>query len=82
MFEWERIARASRVFEDDAAAASQSETLFRDSDPSVETGAQQTDGREGVPSPFSWTTSWSFSTLTVRGIGLEGAEPMVSVRDK
>ena len=80
MFEWERIARASRVFAEAAAAASQLDTLFRDSDPSAETGAQPTDGRE-VVSPFSWMTSSTVSALTGRA-GLEGAEPMVSVRDK
>ena len=82
MFEWERIARASRVFAEAEAAVSQLETLFRDSDPSAEIGAQQIDGKE-APFPFSSTTSSTLSAfkLTCRA-GLEGAEPMVSVCDK
>ncbi len=74
-FVWLRIARASRVFADAEAAASQSEMLFRDSDPSAETGAKETDGR-GFSAPFSLT----LSALTCPiASGLEGAEPMVIV---
>src|SRR6266852_3439241 len=72
-FVWARIARASRVFAEAEAAASHSERLFRDSDPSAETGARETDGR-GFSSLFSLT----LSALTC-SIGLDGAETMASV---
>lgn len=72
-FVWARIARASRVFAEAEAAASQSERLFRDSDPSAETGGRETD-EKGFSSLFSLT----LSALTC-STGLEGAEPMASV---
>ena len=72
-FEWARTARASRVLAEAEAAASQSETLFRDSEPSAETGAQETSAR-GLSSLFSLM----LSSLTC-SLGLDGAEPMAVV---
>ncbi len=74
-FVWARIARASRVFAEAEAAASHSERLFRDSDPSAETGARETDGR-GFSSESLFSLTLSALTCS---IGLDGAEPMASV---
>jgi len=81
-FVWARIARASRVFGEAEAAASQSEILFRDSDPSAETGGGwKTDGR-GF-SEFSLFSPTLSAALTCSlAIGLECAEPMASVVDR